>query len=200
MYTFVKQVMRAGGRNALTNNRQGNKENQQRNMQSTDTKNARVIESLEQEGFIDQLKARLRAQVVQKLEAEKKQQLGSAAKYMKPLSLSTTRKVVGNEDGLLIAELIREFLSFYKMEHTLSVFIPEMSLHADFPKRKEEMARECGIGRSDYDESKPLLLSMVEKVRVGDYGPGSLNKSPGTDEFSSSPGQMKPHFSSSQQD
>ena len=47
MYTFVKQVMRAGGRNALTNNRQGNKENQQRNMQSTDTKNARVIESLE---------------------------------------------------------------------------------------------------------------------------------------------------------
>ena len=200
MYTFVKQVMRAGGRNALTNNRQGNKENQQRNMQSTDTKNAKVIESLEQEGFIDQLKARLRAQVVQKLEAEKKQQLGSAAKYMKPLSLSTTRKVVGNEDGLLIAELIREFLSFYKMEHTLSVFIPEMSLHADFPKRREEMARECGIGRSDYDESKPLLLSMVEKVRVGDYGPGSLNKSPGTDEFSSSPGQMKPHFSSSQQD
>ena len=47
MYTFVKQVMRAGGRNALINNRQGNKENQQRNMQSTDTKNARVIESLE---------------------------------------------------------------------------------------------------------------------------------------------------------
>ena len=47
MYTFVKQVMRAGGRNALINNRQGNKENQQRNMQSTDTKNAKVIESLE---------------------------------------------------------------------------------------------------------------------------------------------------------
>jgi hypothetical protein len=45
------------------------------------------------------------------------------------MSLSTTRKVVSNEDGLLCAEMIREFLTFYKMEHTLSVFVPEMSLH-----------------------------------------------------------------------
>lgn len=131
---------------------------------------------------------------MQKLEAEKKQQLGNAGKYIKPLSLSTTRKVIGNEDGLLCAELIREFLTFYKMEHTLSVFIPEMSLHSDFPKRKEEMARECGISRGDYSESKPLILSMVEKVRIGDYGPNTLNKSPGTDDFSNSPGQMMPHF------
>lgn len=108
--------------------------------------------------------------------------------------MSTTRKVVGNEDGLLCAELIREFLTFYNMEHTLSVFIPEMSLHSDFPKRRDEMARECGISRADYSESKPLILSMVEKVRVGDYGPNSANKSPGTDEFSNSPGQMQPHF------
>ena len=108
---------------------------------------------------------------------------------MKPLSLSTTRKLISNEDGLLCAELIREFLVFYKMEHTLSVFIPEMNLPRDFPKRKEEMARECGISRNDYDDSKPLVLSMVEKVRIGDYGKESLNKSPGTDDFSNpSPG------------
>ena len=188
MYTFVKQVMRGGGRNALVTRKGKGKENIQQNMQTAETKNNKIVETLQQEGFIDQLRARLRAQVVQKLEAEKKKELGSAAKYMKPLSLSTTRKVVGNEDGLLCAELIREFLSFYKMEHTLSVFVPEMSLHADFPKRREEMARDCGIARSDCDEGKPLLLSMVEKVRVGDYGPGSLNRSPGTDEFSNSPG------------
>jgi hypothetical protein len=48
--------------------------------------------------------------VVETLEAEKKSQLGSAAKYIKPLSLSTTRKVVANPDGLLCAEIIREFL------------------------------------------------------------------------------------------
>ena len=72
----------------------------------------------------------------------------SAAKYIKPLSLSTTRKVVANMDGLLCAEIIREFLTFYKMEHTLSVFIPEMSLHAGFPKSRDEMARECGLSKN----------------------------------------------------
>ena len=112
----------------------------------------------------------LRAQVVRTLEAEKKASLGSAAKYIKPLSLSTARKVISNEDGLLCAELIREFLTFYKLEHTLSVFVPEMSLHSDFPKQRDEMMRECGMSKSSDLESKPLLLNMVEKVRIGDYG------------------------------
>ena len=93
------------------------------------------------------------------------------------MSLSTTRKVVSNEDGLLCAEMIREFLTFYKMEHTLSVFIPEMSLASDFPKSRSQMAMECGISKKEDDSSKPLILSMVERVRVGDYGgPGSANK------------------------
>lgn len=83
------------------------------------------------------------------------------------------------------------------MEHTLSVFMPEMSLHSGFPKSREEMARECGIARSQDDESKPLILKMVEKVRVGDYGPGatsSAQKSMQSQEYSHSPNQMKPHF------
>ena len=122
-------------------------------------KNQKVIETLTQEGYIDQLRARLRAQVVAKLEQEKKQSLGSAAKYIKPLSLSTTRKVISNEDGLLCAELIREFLTFYKMEHTLSVFVPEMSLHADFPKKRDEMMRDCGMMRA-----KRLLTCRLLKL------------------------------------
>ena len=90
---------------------------------------ARVIESLTKEGFIDQMRAQLRAQVVKKLEAEKKQSLGAAAKYMQnTLSLTTTRKVVATEEGALIAEMIQEFLEFYQMNHTLAVFVPEMSM------------------------------------------------------------------------
>lgn len=108
----------------------------------------RVINTMEKEGFISDLKAQLRRRVVETLEAEKKASLGSAAKYIKPLSLSTTRKLISNEDGLLCAEMIREFLKFYKMEHTLSVFVPEMSLHSGFPKSRDEMARECGIMKS----------------------------------------------------
>ena len=105
---------------------------------------------------------------------------------------------MANEDGLLCAEMIREFLTFYKMEHTLSVFMPEMSLHSGFPKSREEKARECGFARTQDDESKPLILKLVEKVRIGDYGPGaatsSAQKSMQSQEYSHSPNQMKPHF------
>ena len=59
------------------------------------------------------------------------------------------------------------------MEHTLSVFVPEMSLHADFPKKRDELLRECGMAKSDDTDSKPLILNMVEKVRVGDFAPAS---------------------------
>lgn len=156
---------------------------------------SKIIDSLIKEGVIDKLKAQLRAQVVKQLENEKKAQLGSAAKYIKPLSLSTTRKVVANEDGLLCAELIREFLTFYKMEHTLSVFVPEMSLHPDFKKQRDEMTRECGLSRNQDDESKPLILRLVEKVRVGDFGNSAQkNSHQGSEEISHSPQQMRPQF------
>ena len=71
-----------------------------------------------------------------------------------------TKKVVSHDDGLLCAEIIREFLQFYEMKHSLHVFVPEMSLSDDFPKRKEEMEREVGI--ADKDSSKPLLLRLIE--------------------------------------
>lgn len=71
-----------------------------------------------------------------------------------------TKKVVSNEDGLVCAEIIREFLQFYDMKHSLHVYVPEMSLSEDFPKRKEEIEREIGI--ADKDASKPLLLRLLE--------------------------------------
>jgi len=81
------------------------------------------------------------------------------------LATTVTKKVVSNEDGLLCAEIIREFLQFYQMKHSLHVFIPEMSLSEDFPKRKEEIEREAGI--ADRDTSKPLLLRLLEQVKFG---------------------------------
>ena len=61
------------------------------------------------------------------------------------------------------------------------------------------MATECGISKKEDDTSKPLILNMVERIRVGDYGgPGSANKNnnsiENSQEVSHSPGQMKPQF------
>jgi hypothetical protein len=99
---------------------------------------SRILKTLDQEGYIDKLKASLRSEVIRVLEKERKQSYGRSSKYLKQSELATTvtKKVVSNEDGLLCAEIIREFLQFYRMEHTLHVFVPEMSLSEDFPKSR----------------------------------------------------------------
>ena len=51
------------------------------------------------------------------------------------------------------------------MEHSLHVFVPEMSLSPDFPKSRSQIEREVGI--SDKDQSKPLLLKLIEQIKFG---------------------------------
>jgi len=127
----------------------------------------RILNTLDQEGYIDKIKASLRSEVIRVLEKERKQSYGRSSKYLKQSELATTitKKVVSNDDGLLCAEVIREFLQFYKMEHSLHVFVPEMSLSEDFPKRRQDMEREIGI--TEKDQSKPLLLKLIEMVKFG---------------------------------
>ena len=88
-----------------------------------------------------------------------------------------------------MAELIREFLTFYQMEHTLAVFVPEMSMHAGFEKSRADLARSCNLtGRNIPDDTeKPLLLQMLEKARAepNTQTRGSPQQS---DQISDSPG------------
>ena len=135
---------------------------------------SRILKTLDQEGYIDKLKASLRSEVIRVLEKERKQSYGRSSKYLKQSELATTvtKKVVSNEDGLLCAEIIREFLQFYRMEHTLHVFVPEMSLSEDFPKPRLAMEKE--IGMTDKDSSKPLLLKLIEMVKFGARPAGTL--------------------------
>ena len=127
----------------------------------------KILNVLDQEGMIDKIKASLRSEVIRVLEKERKQSYGRSSKYLKQSELATTitKKVVSNDDGLLCAEVIREFMQFYKMDHSLHVFVPEMSLSEDFPKKRQEMEREIGI--TDRDQSKPLLLKLIEMIKFG---------------------------------
>ena len=82
---------------------------------------AKILDLLKAEGYIDQMRAQLRAQVVKKLEQEKKKSYGGASKYLQQSEISNaiTKKVISQEDGLLCAEVIREFFNFYKMDFSL---------------------------------------------------------------------------------
>ena len=63
--------------------------------------------------------------------------------------------------------MIREFLNFYKMDFSLQVFVPEMSLMKEFPKTRQEMEREINISERG-DSSKPLLLKLIEQIKYGE--------------------------------
>ena len=107
---------------------------------------------------------------------EKKSSFGGASKYLKQSELATTvtKKVVSNDDGLLCAEIIREFLEFYSMEHSLHVFVPEMSLGAQPAKTRLNIEREIGLEK---EPSKPLLLMLVEQCKFGGGGGNPMGAS-----------------------
>jgi hypothetical protein len=65
----------------------------------------------------------------------------------------------------LCAEIMREFMSFYKMNLSLQVFVPEMSISQDFHKSRSEMERELGLKPALSDPSKPLLLLLLEQFK-----------------------------------
>ena len=71
-----------------------------------------ILNQLSREGHIDQIKAQLRSQVIKAMEQQKKKSYGGASKYLQNSELSNpvAKKVVSHPDGLLCAEIIREFL------------------------------------------------------------------------------------------
>jgi hypothetical protein len=49
------------------------------------------------------------------------------------------RKVLGSAAGILCAELVRDFLEFYRLDYTLSIYMPEVNLSQQQALSKEEL-------------------------------------------------------------
>jgi len=106
--------------------------------------------------------------VIKALEQQKKKEFKGASKYLQNSEIQNpiTKKVVSNADGLLCAELIREFMTFYKMNLSLQVFEPEMSISNGFPKTRTEIEREIGFeGSHTGNSAQPLLLTLLQAFR-----------------------------------
>ncbi len=85
-----------------------------------------VIQNLEQEGTLGSLRAQLRARVFKAIEnyadSNAKQQAGF--QWQNPAAA----KVHEDADTKLVALLVKDFLEHYKMDYTLSVYLPEIAL------------------------------------------------------------------------
>ena len=84
-----------------------------------------VIQTLETNGMLNQLRAKLRSNVFQIIEQQDSNlKTSTGFQWENPLAL----KILETPEGMLCTELIREFLEFYRMDYTMSVFLPECSL------------------------------------------------------------------------
>jgi hypothetical protein len=69
--------------------------------------------------------------------------------------------------GVICAELVREFLEFYRLDYTLQIYLPEVNLNKGSSMSKEDLARRAGLTAGSTD-SKPIMVQLLENFLSGD--------------------------------
>jgi len=67
-------------------------------------------------------------------------------------------------EGHLCTDLIREFLEFYRMDYTLSTFLPECSLSQE-PKSRDQICDNIGLPAAE--PSIPILMHLLLSFMKG---------------------------------
>ena len=140
-----------------------------------DLKNV-VIQTLEDEGTLGQLRAQLRARVFKAIEknAEPAAKQAAGFQWQNPAA----QKVHETEEARLVAHMIKEYLDFYRMEYTLSVYVPEAALSNQESLSREELQRKAGL---QSQTQTPLLVQMLKQLKSGGNSqPGKSAAAPTT--------------------
>lgn len=70
--------------------------------------------------------------------------------------------------GVVCAELVREFLEFYRLDYSLQIYLPEVNLNQKEAMSKDELARRSGLpAPKGPAETKPLLMQLLESFIAG---------------------------------
>lgn len=107
-----------------------------------------IIQSLETKGVLGQIRAHLRSSVFKIVDEQDQQfNMGCGLKWENP----TLYKILETKIGTLLAEVIREFMEFFRMDYSLSIFIPECGISPERLK-KEEIFGKMGILPNDIND------------------------------------------------
>ena len=93
-----------------------------------------IIQSLETKGVLGQIRAHLRSAVFKVVdEQDSNFNTGCGLKWEN----KTLYKILETKIGTLLAEIIREFMEYFRMDYSLSIFIPECGISPERLNRKE---------------------------------------------------------------
>ncbi|XP_023110341.1 centrosomal protein 43 isoform X3 [Felis catus] len=122
-----------------------------------------LVQTLENSGVLNRIKAELRAAVFLALEEQEK------VENKTPLVNESLRKFLNTRDGRLVAGLVAEFLQFFNLDFTLAVFQPETSTFQGLEGR-ENLARDLGIIEAEGTVGGPLLLEVIRRCQQKEKG------------------------------
>ncbi|XP_058389989.1 centrosomal protein 43 isoform X4 [Diceros bicornis minor] len=125
-----------------------------------------LVQTLENSGVLNRIKAELRAAVFLALEEQEK------VENKTPLVNESLKKFLNTKDGRLVASLVAEFLQFFHLDFTLAVFQPETSTFQGLEGR-ENLARDLGIIEAEGTVGGPLLLEVIRRCQQKEKGPTS---------------------------
>jgi hypothetical protein len=119
-----------------------------------------VIQTLETNGILGQIRAKLRSSVFKVIDNNDPSGKERALHWENPLA----QQVLETTESALASDLIREYLEFYRLDYTLSIFIPEANLKQD-PLDKGNL-----VSRAEVDapnEKEPLLVQVLKQRKSG---------------------------------
>ena len=116
-----------------------------------------IIQSLETKGVLGQIRANLRSAVFKMVNEQDQQfKLGCGLKWENP----TLYKIIETKIGSLLSEIIREFMEYFRMDYSLSIFIPECGISPERLK-KEEIFGKMGLFNQNEQFLSQLQLPLL---------------------------------------
>ena len=133
-----------------------------------------IIQSLETKGVLGQIRAHLRSAVFKVVDEQDQQfNTGCGLKWEN----KTLYKILETKVGTLLAEIIREFMEYFRMDYSLSIFIPECGISPERLNRKEILGK-LGIMNNPQNDKFTAGLHLPLLYYIINYFISELKENP----------------------
>ena len=133
-----------------------------------------IIQSLETKGVLGQIRAHLRRAVFKVVDEQDQQfNTGCGLKWEN----KTLYKILETKIGTLLAEIIREFMEYFRMDYSLSIFIPECGISPERLNRKEILGK-LGIVPNPQNDKFTAGLHLPLLYYIINYFISELKENP----------------------
>lgn len=116
-----------------------------------------LIQTLETKGVLGQIRSKLRSCIFKLVdEQDQKMTMGCGLKWENP----HLYKITESKIGMFTAEIIREFMEQFRMDYSLSIFIPECSISPEKVVR-DELFGKLGLKSNNSLDETPILYIII---------------------------------------